>query len=63
MSRDELSPEFGKNSKTRKITIEDLKRYSEFKQLTDDEANEIIESLYQLSIITLNIYKDEFRSI
>jgi len=60
---DELSPELWNNSKAKKITIDDLRRHTEFKHLTDEEANEIVESLYQLSIITLNIYKDEFSGI
>jgi hypothetical protein len=63
MNCDELSFGFGKNSKPKKINIDDIRRCPEFKKLKEEEAIEIIDSLYQLSIIALNIYKDEFRSI
>ena len=63
MNCDELSLGFRKNSVPKKISIDDIRRCPEFKNLTEEEATEIIDTIYQLSIITLNIYKDEFRSI
>ena len=63
MNSDELSLGFGKNSLPKKINIDDIRRCSEYKNLTEEEAIEIIDSIYQLSIITLNIYKDEIRGI
>jgi len=63
MNCDELSLGFGKNSTPKKITIDDVRRCPEFKNLTEEEAIEIVDSIYQLSIIALNIYKDEIRSI
>jgi hypothetical protein len=43
--------------------IDELKRIKDYENLTDDESTKIIDSLYQLSIITLKIYKDEFGGI
>jgi hypothetical protein len=63
MNCDELSLGFGKNSTPNKIKIDDVRRCPEFKNLTEEEANEIVDSIYQLSIIALNIYRDEIRSI
>lgn len=43
----------------RKLSIEQLRFYDGFKDVTEKQANEIIESLYQLSILTFNVYKKE----
>ena len=44
-----------------KITMQHLKKYKSFENLSELEAEEIIDSLYNLSLITLNIYKNESR--
>jgi hypothetical protein len=63
MNCDELSLGSGKNSAPKKINTDDVRRCSEFSNLTEEDATEIVDSIYQLSIIILNIYKDEFRCI
>lgn len=45
------------------IMIDELKRIKDYENLTDGEATKIIDLLYQLSIIILKIYKDEFGGI
>lgn len=37
-----------------KLTIEELKKFTEFQNLKDEEAEEIINSLVQLAIVVYN---------
>ncbi|MDF2449437.1 MAG: hypothetical protein K0R26_1941 [Bacteroidota bacterium] len=43
----------------RKISVEQLRSCDGFNEVPDKQASEIIESLYQLSILSFNIYKNE----
>ena len=45
----------GLNNENTKLTIEELKKCKGFDGLSESEANEIIESLFQLAIIGYNI--------
>ena len=42
----------------KKLTVEQIRAYSDFKNISDEKAMEIINSLYQLSITTYKIYKE-----
>jgi hypothetical protein len=44
-----------------KLTIEEVKREEKFRNITDEQAKEIIDGLYKFSIITYNIYMKELR--
>ncbi|MEI6347253.1 MAG: hypothetical protein WCP69_04815 [Bacteroidota bacterium] len=39
-----------------KIKIEQLKKCKGFENISDEEANKLIDTLYQLSILTYSIY-------
>lgn len=45
----------GLNNENIKLTIEELKKCKGFDEISESEANEIIESLFQLAIIGYNI--------
>jgi hypothetical protein len=45
----------GLNQENTRLTIEELRKFKGFEDLTENEANEIIESLFQLAIIGYNI--------
>lgn len=60
---DELSTEFGESSVSKKISMNDVRKCHGFQDISDKEAKEIIDSIYQLSIISININKNEFRPI
>lgn len=48
----------------KKLTIEQVKKCEDFKNISDEMASEIIDGLYKLSIITYKIYKEnEFRNV
>ncbi len=47
------------NFKHEKLTVEELKQYKGFENLTDKEAEEYIESMYQYCIIAYELYKQE----
>jgi hypothetical protein len=48
----------------KKITIEQIRNCDDFKNISEEMANEIIDGLYKLSIITYKIYKEnEFRNV
>jgi len=42
----------------KKLTIEEIREHENFKSISDIQALEIIEGLYQLSIITYNQFKN-----
>ena len=44
---------------TRKLPISTIKQVEGFEHLTDEQAEEIRESLYQLSYLTYEIYRKE----
>lgn len=47
-----------------KLTIAQVRNQSSFSNISDEEAIEIIESLFKLSIVTYKIFKDEeFRNV
>jgi hypothetical protein len=46
----------------KKLSIEQIRSSEEFANISDEEANEIINSLHELSIITLKIFQLEERS-
>jgi hypothetical protein len=43
----------------RKLSVEKLQSYNGFENITDEKANEVIEALYQLSIISYNATKNQ----
>ena len=45
----------GLNEENTRLTIEELRKFRGFEQISESEAKEIIESLYQLAIIGYNI--------
>ena len=45
----------GLNNENNKLTIEELRKCNGFEGTSESEANEIIESLFQLAIIGYNI--------
>ncbi len=48
----------------KKLTIEQIRDCDDFKNISEDEALEIIDGLYRLSIITYKIFKnDELRNV
>jgi hypothetical protein len=48
----------------KKLTVEQVRNSINFKNISEEEAQQIIESLYKLSVITYKIHKEnEFRTI
>ena len=47
----------------RKLTIEQLKKFTGFKDISEEKAQELIEDLYKLSIITYKIFKNGNRTV
>lgn len=45
----------GLNEENTRLTIEELRKFRGFEEISESEAKEIIESLYQLAIIGYNI--------
>jgi hypothetical protein len=45
----------GLNHDNKRLTIEELRKYEGFEEISESEATEIIESLFQLAIIGYNI--------
>ncbi|WP_269221884.1 hypothetical protein [Flavobacterium sp. IMCC34518] len=45
----------GLNEDNTKLTIEELRKFKGFEEISESEAKEIIESLFQLAIIGYNI--------
>ncbi|MEI7596941.1 MAG: hypothetical protein WCK02_14420 [Bacteroidota bacterium] len=41
------------------ISITKLRKYQGLENLSDEEANQIIKSLYKLSLLTLKIFKND----
>ena len=46
------------NLNKRKLTVEQIRSNRTFANISDENANEIIEGLYKMSLITYNIYKN-----
>jgi len=44
-----------------KLTIEELKQIEGFENINDTEAEEIIDGIYQLSLLAWEIYKSEIQ--
>ena len=42
----------------KKLTSDELKKFSGLSTLNEEQTNEIIESLYQLSLVAYSIYKN-----
>lgn len=49
------------NPVNKKISINEIKYCSKYKNITEDEANNIVESLRQLSIIIFKKFENEYR--
>lgn len=47
----------------KRVTIQDLRKCKGYEEIPDDEAIQIIETLFQLSLLTLRINQNETRSI
>jgi hypothetical protein len=47
--------------KEKKLTPDKLRRYKGFENINDEEAINIIETLYQLSLLTFTIYNNNRR--
>jgi hypothetical protein len=62
-SDDLKSQGFGQNPVNKKISFNEIPHCSKYKNVTEDEANRIIESLQQLSIIIFKKYENEYRRI
>ena len=45
----------GLNEENTRLTIEELRKFKGFEEISESEAKEIIESLFQLAIIGYNI--------
>lgn len=43
----------------KKITIEQLRRHKDYENITEDDANNIIESLYKLAVLSYIIYLEQ----
>jgi hypothetical protein len=43
----------------KKLTMEQVRRHKEFENITDEEANNIIETLYQLAVIAYHVYMEQ----
>lgn len=45
----------GLNEENTRLTIEELRKFKGFEEISESEVKEIIESLFQLAIIAYNI--------
>lgn len=45
----------GLNEENTRLTIEELRKFKGFEEISESEAKEIIETLFQLAIIAYNI--------
>lgn len=43
----------------KKVSVQELRKCSGYENISDEEAEMIIESLYQLSLTAIKIYNDE----
>ncbi len=41
----------------KKFTIEDLKKYKGFEDVSDEEAKELIETMYKFAILAYKLYR------
>lgn len=48
-----------RNNKIRRLTVSELKSYSELDSLSTQEAEEIIEALFELSLITYQVLEKQ----
>jgi hypothetical protein len=47
----------------RKLTVEQLKKYVGFNDISEEKAQEMVDGLYKLSIITYKIFKNGSRTV
>jgi hypothetical protein len=50
---------FIEESAPKRITIEQLKQHTEFKSISDEEAESIIETLFQLAVLAYFFYLEQ----
>ena len=60
-SDDLKSHGYGQNLVNKKISYNEIKNCSKYKNISEDEANIIVDSLQQLSIIIFKKYENEYR--
>lgn len=43
-----------------RLTIEEVREFKDFENISDEEAQELIDFLYELSILTYKIFEEEY---
>lgn len=60
--RDKDYDPLNKKQALQKITVERLRQFKGCENVSDDEANNIIETLFRLSVITYNCHIEQMRN-